>query len=95
MSIIVKEVSVAIEKERCLEIRRLVFVQEQKISEKIEFDDLSFKSFNFIAIFDDEYVGTARYRKTSLGVKLERFAVIKKYRGNGIGKALLKYMLKK
>lgn len=95
MSIIIKEVSSPIEKEKYLAIRRLVFVQEQKISEKIEFDDLSIKSFNFIAIFNDEFVGTARYRNTSIGIKLERFAVLKKYRGKGIGKALVEYILKK
>lgn len=95
MSIIIKEVSSSIEKEEHLAIRRLVFVKEQNIPETIEFDDLSIETFNFIAIFNDEFVGTARYRNTSTGIKLERFAVLKKYRGNGIGKALMKYILKK
>lgn len=95
MSIIIKEASSLIEKEKCLAIRRFVFVQEQNISEEIEFDDLSIKSFNFIAIFNNKFVGTARYRITSIGIKLERFAVLKKYRGIGIGKALVEYILKK
>jgi predicted GNAT family N-acyltransferase len=93
MSIAVKKVSTITEKEECLAIRRSVFINEQNISEKIEFDDLSVKSINFIATFNDRFVGTARYRETDEGIKLERFAVLKKYRSNGVGKALLKSIL--
>ena len=38
-------------------------------------------------------VGTARYRSTKQGIKLERFAVLKDYRGLGVGKALLSYAI--
>ena len=37
--------------------------------------------------------GTARWRRTSNGVKLERFAVLADFRGKGVGKALVKAVL--
>ena len=40
-------------------------------------------------------VGTARYRRTDSGIKLERFAVLKQFRNLGIGKALVLFILEK
>ena len=36
----------------------------------------------------------ARWRKTEKGVKLERFAVLQKYRGCGVGKRLVEEVVK-
>ena len=38
-------------------------------------------------------VGTSRYRKTVKGIKLERFAVLKEFRGDGVGKRLVQTTL--
>lgn len=69
-------------------IRREVFVLEQKVdeSEEYEFED---ESTHFIAMIDGQYAGTARWRITDKGVKLERFAVKKEFRSLGIGSHLL------
>ena len=40
-------------------------------------------------------IGTARYRPTDFGMKLERFAVLKEYRKFGVGSAMVLYILKK
>ena len=40
-------------------------------------------------------VGTARYRKTNLGIKLERFAVLKEYRYLESWQIVLKFLLNK
>ena len=77
----------------CLSIRRKVFVEEQNIPENIEMDDELVQSICVCAILNKQYVGTARYRETSSGIKLERFAVLKEYRGLGVGKALVKFIL--
>ena len=79
----------------CLNIRKRVFIEEQNIDEKIENDDDKINAFYIVAKKDLISVGTARYRKTSIGIKLERFAVIKKYRNLGVGKALVLFLLKK
>ena len=56
-------------------------------------DDELVQSICVCAILDKQYVGTARYRETSSGIKLERFAVLKEHRGLGVGKALVKFIL--
>ena len=38
-------------------------------------------------------VGTGRWRKTSKGYKLERFAVLRKFRNKGIGRDIVKFVL--
>ncbi len=77
----------------CLSIRRRVFIEEQKIPEDIEMDDASVNAVSIYAIMNKEYVGTARYRETESGIKLERFAVLSEYRNLGIGKQLVQFMV--
>jgi len=93
MGINVKYVDNDKEIDICLSIRRKVFVEEQNIPENIEMDDELVQPIYVCAILDKQYVGTARYRETSSGIKLERFAVLKEYRGLGVGKALVKFIL--
>ena len=93
MGINIKTAATKKDKGKCFSIRRDVFVKEQNISEKIEFDDENFDATYFIAQYNNIFVGTARYRFTDLGIKLERFAVLKTYRNLGIGKELVLYIL--
>jgi predicted GNAT family N-acyltransferase len=74
--------------EHAFKIRREVFVIEQKVdeSEEYEFEE---ESTHFIAEVNGEYAGTARWRVTEKGVKLERFAVKKDFRSIGVGSHLL------
>ena len=92
MEIDIKIATTTKDKERCFSVRREVFVKEQNISEKIEFDDTNFNATYFIAKYKNKSVGTARYRFTDQGVKLERFAVLKSFRNLGVGKKLVDYI---
>ncbi|GAB4038965.1 GNAT family N-acetyltransferase [Spirosoma jeollabukense] len=74
-------------------IRREVFVDEQHVSAREEYDEFEDTSTHFLARADGAPCGTARWRRTSNGVKLERFAVLKPFRGMGVGKALVKAVL--
>jgi len=93
MGITVKIANTQKEKEICLSIRRKVFIEEQRISEKIELDDDKINGMYFLASFEKDFVGTARYRISDQGIKLERFAVLKTYRNLGIGKELVRFIL--
>ena len=75
------------------EIRREVFVKEQSVSEDEEYDDYEDTSIHLAAYFEEQMVGTCRYRTTNKGVKLERFAVLKRHRKDGVGGALLQFAL--
>ena len=83
--------------EAAFAIRRAVFVIEQSVDarEEYEFED---ESHHFLARSDTatgqtEPSGTARWRKTEKGIKLERFAVLSEFRGQGVGKALVQAVL--
>ena len=93
MVINIKTVTTKKDKDKCFSIRSDVFIKEQKISKKIEFDDVNIDATYFIAKYKNIFVGTARYRLTNFGIKLERFAVLKPYRNLGIGKELVLYIL--
>ena len=74
-------------------IRRTVFVDEQRVAPEEEYDEYEVSSHHFLARADGTPCGTARWRRTSNGIKLERFAVLSAYRGQGVGKALVRAVL--
>jgi predicted GNAT family N-acyltransferase len=73
-------------------IRQEVFVKEQQCPENIEWE-FEEESRHFLATVDNVPAGTARWRETANGIKLERFAVLKMFRGTGVGEALLRTVL--
>lgn len=73
-------------------IRREVFVDEQNCPPELEWE-YEDESVHFLAIVDEEPAGAARWRKTTNGYKLERFAVLKEFRGWGVAQALVKTVL--
>ena len=75
-------------------IRQEVFVDEQHVTPEIEYDEFETVSNFYLLFYDSLPIGTARWRETSNGIKLERFALIKKYRNKGLGSVLLKEVLK-
>jgi predicted GNAT family N-acyltransferase len=78
--------------EEALAIRREVFVVEQQCPEEEEYLDDEV-SIHYLAIVDEAAAGTARWRVTEKGVKLERFAVLQEYRKRGVASALLETIL--
>ncbi|MCU0401895.1 MAG: GNAT family N-acetyltransferase [Algoriphagus sp.] len=80
--------------EKAFAIRLQVFVVEQRVNPAQERDSFEETSHHFIAYLDETPVGAARWRVTDYGVKLERFAVLSQYRGQGIGQELVVAVLK-
>lgn len=69
-----------------LDIRRTVFVEEQDVSEAIEFDDKDGEARHFVARKGTDAVGTARVRLLGQETaRVERVAVLPEYRGSGVG----------
>ena len=88
----VKKVTDPAELEKVFAIRREVFVGEQNCPPELEWEHEE-ESNHFLATVDGEPAGASRWRKTDKGYKLERFAVLKKFRGNGVGQALVQGVL--
>ncbi|MEM6299824.1 MAG: GNAT family N-acetyltransferase [Bacteroidota bacterium] len=74
-------------------IRHTVFVIEQEVPEEEEFDEFESSSAHFLALVDDLPAGASRWRETSEGFKLQRFAVLKEHRKKGVGSALVQAVL--
>src|SRR5437868_5236515 len=79
--------------EIAFDIRRKVFVDEQHVSREEEYDQFETASTHYLVYLDDAAVGTARWRKTNKGIKLERFAVLKEHRNSGAGTVILDQVL--
>jgi predicted GNAT family N-acyltransferase len=92
MSIQIQLITTSDMLQQAFNIRREVFVIEQMVSETEEYDQEDI-STHFIALYDGLPVGTARYRSTPNGIKLERFAILKSFRSRGVGSAILQHML--
>jgi predicted GNAT family N-acyltransferase len=73
-------------------IRREVFVNEQNCPPELEWE-FEEESNHFLATVDGVPAGASRWRKTDKGYKLERFAVHKDFRGQGVGQALVQAVL--
>ena len=74
-------------------IRKEVFVQEQMVDEREEYDEYEPTASHFLARQGGQPVGTARWRFTDKGIKLERFAVRASHRSAGVGSALVQAVL--
>lgn len=70
-------------------IRSEVFVEEQQVAHDEEFDDFESSSLHYLGSIDGKPAGTARWRFTRNGIKLERFAVLKPLRKQGVAAAVL------
>ena len=70
-------------------IREKVFIQEQKVTPELEWDGMDEKAMHFLVFKDEEAIGCARALVIKNYMQLGRMAVLKKYRGIGVGSALL------
>ena len=70
-------------------IREKVFIQEQKVTPELEWDGMDENAMHFLVFKDEEAIGCARAVVIKNYMQLGRMAVLKEYRGQGIGSALL------
>lgn len=89
----VRHIRTSDEQEQAYAIRHEVFVVEQQVPASEEIDEHEPIAEHYLALADGKAIGTARWRITEKGVKLERFAVLKEWRKSGAGRALLRKML--
>jgi len=74
-------------------IRQKVFVEEQNVDATLEYDGHDGEATHYILYYNGTAVGTARWRQTPKGIKLERFALLPKFRNKGIGSKLLEKVM--
>ncbi|MBT9672008.1 GNAT family N-acetyltransferase [Secundilactobacillus kimchicus] len=74
-------------------IRLAVFVDEQGIDPKLEFDPLDATLVHYVGYVADEPVTTARLAPSSSTVKVQRVATLPEYRGQHLASELLRTIL--
>ena len=75
-------------------IRRRVFIEEQHVPEEIELDEDDSRAFHALALIDGRAVGCGRFVAHGDGeVKIGRMAVTANLRGDGIGRAILEFLM--
>ncbi len=78
-----------------LEIRRIVFIEEQNVPEQRERDEYDKEATQVILRVNGKAVGTARFRfidKEKQKIKIERMAILKEFRGNGFGEKIMRFI---
>ena len=94
-SLQVKAVDYQQEKQAIEQIRTEVFQLEQGVSSELEFDGKDASASHFLAYLGDRPVGTTRIRNLDNDTaKIERLAVLKDYRQQGIARQLMLSALK-
>jgi len=82
-----------VELQEAFEVRREVFVREQGISESLVFDEHDREALHMVGKDGERVIGSARVQFLADNqAKLERMAVLKRYRRKGIGKEMLLFL---
>ncbi|MCH9630537.1 MAG: hypothetical protein S4CHLAM37_05380 [Chlamydiia bacterium] len=76
---------------KAIEIRRLVFIEEQGVPVHEEVDAYDETAVHFIAFEKNTPIATLRIRPWKSYLKIERAATLKDHRGKGVMSKLLKY----
>ncbi len=76
-------------------IRLEVFVREQNVPSDIEMDEYDSKAIHVLCLVNGQPVGTGRLVKMPDGMKLGRVAVLRDYRGKGLGREIVKWLLRR
>jgi ElaA protein len=80
--------------EACFSIRRLVFVEEQNVPLELELDDLDAIATHFLArLPSGDPIACARCYPKDDTLKIGRVAVLPSFRGQGIGLAVMQFVL--
>ncbi len=77
----------------CQRLRRVVFIQEQGVSEADEVDGLDDGAIHLLAFDGETPVGTARLLVKEAVGKIGRVCVLPEARGTGLGAALIRAAL--
>lgn len=77
----------------CRQLRRVVFIEEQGVSEADEVDGLDADAVHLLAMDGDRPVGTARLLVKGRVGKIGRVCVLPEARGTGLGAALIRAAL--
>lgn len=80
------------ERQQALNVRSMVFIDEQKVPPEVEMDAFDEEAIHFIGSLNDTPIAASRIRFIETYGKLERICVLKDQRGKSYGKQLIQAM---
>ncbi len=89
-SIVVRTADWHSDKKHLTQIRRLVFIEEQKVPENLEWDEFDQSAIHFLVTHKNQPVGCARLKADG---QIGRMAILANIRNQGIGSKLLQFVL--
>ena len=82
-----------VELQQAFEVRRQVFIREQGIAEDLVFDGNDREAVHTVVKDGEKAIGSARVQfLADKQAKIERMAVLKRYRRKGVGKEMLRFL---
>lgn len=94
MPITIRPAQSAEDRQGCYDVRMTVFVEEQRVPVEEELDSYDEIADHFVAEEDGRVVGTARLIDRGDGTgKIGRVAILPDYRGRGLGRDLMWYVM--
>ncbi len=90
----VRIVRTRIDLERAFSLREEIFIRGQRVPRGIEMDGREGEARHFLAYYRGRLAGCARIRFMGKRAKLERIAVLSRYRRQGLGKAIAAHMVR-
>lgn len=88
---VVRPVNWGATREKLHAVRRAVFIEEQNVPEDLEWDEHDEHAYHVLALADDgTAIGTGRLK---VDCHIGRMAVLKSWRGRGVGGAVLEALL--
>jgi predicted GNAT family N-acyltransferase len=91
--IVVVEIVTDAQMKEAWAIRRAVFIEEQGVPEEIEMDSDDARAVHALALADNVAVGCGRMVADGDHVKIGRMAVLRDWRGKGIGRRVLDFLM--
>jgi predicted GNAT family N-acyltransferase len=85
--VIIQQVTWQAAENKLRAVRTLVFIEEQLVKPEFEWDDLDINASHLLAVYENQPIACLRVIHYQ---KIGRMAVIKQWRGVGLGSALLK-----
>jgi predicted GNAT family N-acyltransferase len=90
-SFVVRPVNWQASRDKLHAVRRAVFIEEQKVPEDLEWDEADEHAYHVLATSGaGNPIGTGRLKH---GCQIGRMAVLKEWRGRGIGAAILEALI--
>lgn len=90
IAIVSSDVDIAL----CQTMRRMVFIDEQDVSEAEEIDGQDPICTHILATQNGKPVGAARYQYIADAAKIQRVCVLNTHRGKGYGARIIQYIIK-